>query len=146
MTEDQISEFREAFNLFDQDLDGKITLKELIIILRALRFNLSEEEIITNCKDYDPESNEQISFPLFLSIVAQHMSKETLDSEKELLEAFRIFDKDGSGFIPTIEFRHILTSLGEKLSNEEADAMIKDADPHNIGKIDYVDFIKIILS
>ena len=41
------------------------------------------------------------------------------DSEEELKEAFRVFDKDGNGFISAAELRHIMTNLGEKLTDEE---------------------------
>jgi len=41
------------------------------------------------------------------------------DSEEEILEAFKVFDKDGNGFISAAELRHIMTNLGEKLTDEE---------------------------
>ena len=34
------------------------------------------------------------------------------DSEEEILEAFKVFDKDGNGFISAAELRHIMTNLG----------------------------------
>ena len=40
------------------------------------------------------------------------------DSEEETLEAFKVFDKDGNGFISAAELRHIMTNLGEKLTDE----------------------------
>lgn len=42
-----------------------------------------------------------------------------LDSEEEIREAFRVFDKDGNGFISAAELRHVMTNLGEKLTDEE---------------------------
>merc|ERR1712225_237035 len=50
------------------------------------------------------------------------------DSEEELKEAFRVFDKDGNGFISAAELRHIMTNLGEKLTDEEIDEMLREAD------------------
>ena len=41
------------------------------------------------------------------------------DTEEELKEAFRVFDKDGNGFISAAELRHVMTNLGEKLTDEE---------------------------
>ena len=41
------------------------------------------------------------------------------DTEEELKEAFRVFDKDGNGYISAAELRHVMTNLGEKLTDEE---------------------------
>lgn len=50
------------------------------------------------------------------------------DSEEEIREAFRVFDRDGNGFISAAELRHVMTSIGEKLNEEEINAMITEAD------------------
>ncbi len=59
------------------------------------------------------------------------------DSEEELREAFRVFDKDGNGYISAAELRHVMTNLGEKLSDEEVDEMIKEADLDGDGMVNY---------
>jgi Ca2+-binding EF-hand superfamily protein len=48
------------------------------------------------------------------------------DSEEEIKEAFKVFDKDGNGFISAAELRHVMTNLGEKLTDEEVDEMIRE--------------------
>ena len=53
----------------------------------------------------------------------------------------RIFDPDGTGTIPTSEMRTVMTTLGEKLTPEEVNAMLKEADPENSGKIDYASYV-----
>ena len=62
--------------------------------------------------------------------------KET-DSEEEIKEAFRVFDKDGNGFISAAELRHVMTNLGEKLTDEEVDEMIREADIDGDGQVNY---------
>ena len=37
----------------------------------------------------------------------------------ELVEAFKVFDRDGNGFVSTVELRHVMTNLDEKLTDEE---------------------------
>lgn len=61
--------------------------------------------------------------------------KET-DTEQELINAFRVFDKDNSGTISTEELRNVLRSLGENLTDAELDEMIKLADKNGDGHID----------
>ena len=59
------------------------------------------------------------------------------DTEDELRDAFKVFDKDGSGDISAAELRHVMTNLGEKLSDEEVDDMIREADIDGDGMINY---------
>ena len=58
-------------------------------------------------------------------------------SEEEIREAFRVFDKDGNGFISAAELRHVMTNLGEKLTDEEVDEMIREADIDGDGQVNY---------
>lgn len=66
--------------------------------------------------------------------------------EVELKIAFQTFDKEGQGRIPTAELRRVVTSLGERLTEEEADQMVKQADPESSGYVDYNRFIKTLLA
>ncbi|KAL9107868.1 MAG: hypothetical protein Q9227_007286 [Pyrenula ochraceoflavens] len=74
------------------------------------------------------------------------MTRETrkTDTEDELRQAFAVFDKDGSGTISADELRHVLKSLGEKLTDEEIDEMMRTADKDNNGSIDYAEFVKLM--
>lgn len=65
------------------------------------------------------------------------------DSEEEIREAFKVFDKDGNGFISAAELRHVMTNLGEKLSDKEVDEMIREADVDGDGQINYEEFVKV---
>lgn len=67
-------------------------------------------------------------------------------AQEEILEAFKVFDKDGNGFISAAELRHIMTNLGEKLTDEEVDEMIREADIDGDGQINYEEFVKMMMS
>ena len=92
----------------------------------------------------DADGSGTIDFPEFLTMMARKM-KDT-DSEEEILEAFKVFDKDGNGFISAAELRHIMTNLGEKLTDEEVDEMIREADIDGDGQINYEEFVKMMMS
>ena len=92
----------------------------------------------------DSDGNGTIDFPEFLTMMARKM-KDT-DSEEEILEAFKVFDKDGNGFISAAELRHIMANLGEKLTDEEVDEMIREADIDGDGQINYEEFVKMMMS
>ena len=126
LTEEQIAEFKEAFSLFDKDGDGTITTKELGTVMRSLGQNPTEAELQDMINEVDADGNGTIDFPEFLSLMARKM-KDT-DTEEELVEAFKVFDRDGNGLISAAELRHVMTNLGEKLTDEEVDEMIREAD------------------
>ena len=65
------------------------------------------------------------------------------DSEEEIREAFKVFDKDGNGYISAAELRHVMTNLGEKLTDFEVDDMIREADVDGDGQINYEEFVKV---
>lgn len=47
-----------------------------------------------------------------------------------------MFDRDNNGFISAAELRHVMTSIGEKLTDDEVDEMIREADQDGDGRID----------
>jgi len=138
------SEYKEAFSLFDKNGDGSITSKELGTVMRSLGQNPTEAELQDMINEVDADSSGAIDFPEFLTMMARKM-KDT-DSEEEIREAFRVFDKDGNGFISAAELRHVMTNLGEKLSDVEVDEMIREADIDGDGQINYEEFVKMMIA
>lgn len=45
--------------------------------------------------------------------------------------------QDGNGYISAAELRHVMTNLGEKLTDEEVDEMIREADIDGDGQVNY---------
>ena len=144
LSEEKITEFRAAFELFDKDRDGAITTKELGTVMRGLGQNPTEEELKQMIREVDLDGNGTIDFKEFLCLMVKKM-KDT-DTDEELLEAFKVFDRDGNGFITSHELRNIMNSLGENLSPEEIEEMVKEADQENDGQIDYDEFVKMMMS
>merc|ERR1711935_956663 len=106
------------------------------------------EEQIAEFKEafslFDKDGDGTIDFPEFLTMMARKM-KDT-DSEEEIREAFRVFDKDGNGYISAAELRHVMTNLGEKLTDEEVDEMIREADIDGDGQVNYEEFVTMMTS
>ncbi|XP_012298760.2 calmodulin-like protein 3 [Aotus nancymaae] len=144
LTEEQITEFKEAFSLFDKDGDGCITTRELGTVMRSLGQNPTEAELQDMMSEIDQDSNGTVDFPEFLGMMARKM-RDT-DGEEQIREAFRVFDKDGNGFVSASELRHIMTRLGEKLSDEEVDEMIRAADTDGDGQVNYEEFVRMLVS
>lgn len=142
--EENYEEIKQIFTLFDRDGDGKVELTELGTVLRAAGRLPSEAEI----SDLKLSSNlkETFTFADLLSILSKLPPVDAKSLRAALLDAFRVFDQAGSGEIGTQELRHIMTSLGEKLSEEEAGEMVKLADPSGTGIIRYENFVDKLIS
>ncbi|KAM5359673.1 hypothetical protein ACJZ2D_014291 [Fusarium nematophilum] len=79
----------------------------------------------------------------FLVLMAK--KRKEVDNEQELLAAFKVFDRDGTGTISAEELRHVMNSIGEEFTQEEIDDMMKEADQNGDGTIDYKEFKQIML-
>uniref|UniRef100_A0A6B2E5I9 Putative calmodulin-like isoform x3 n=2 Tax=Phlebotominae TaxID=7198 RepID=A0A6B2E5I9_9DIPT len=142
LSEEQVAEFKEAFMLFDKDEDGTITMAELGVVMRSLGQRPTETELRDMVNEVDQDGNGTIEFNEFLQMMSKKMKG--ADGEDELREAFRVFDKNNDGLISSSELRHVMTNLGEKLSQEEVDDMIKEADMDGDGMVNYNEFVMIL--
>jgi calmodulin len=88
----ELNEYREIFSYFDRYHTGKIYLNELGLIVRSIGFHPSENRIKQFQKDYD---DNQIDFQQFLQILICLTNE--IEDEIDIIEAFRVFDKEGQG-------------------------------------------------
>lgn len=131
LSEETIKEFKEAFALFDKDGDGSITTEELGTVMRSLGQNPTEQSLRQMINEVDADGSGTIDFAEFLTLMARKMKAQ--DTKSEIIEAFKVFDQDNSGKISADELRSIMADLGEKLTDEEVNEMIKEADKDGDG-------------
>ena len=74
----------------------------------------------------------------------EKMGGDGCSEEEEMMTAFKVFDKDGSGTISHNEMKQVMKNLGEKLTDEEIDELIKEADKDNDGEVDYKEFVAMM--
>ncbi|KAG6791827.1 hypothetical protein POTOM_000961 [Populus tomentosa] len=137
LSDDQVSSMKEAFTLFDTDGDGKIAPSELGILMRSLGGNPTQAQL----KSIISQENltAPFDFPRFLDLMAKHMKAEPFD--RQLRDAFKVLDKDNTGFVAVADLRHILTSIGEKLELAEFDEWIREVDVGSDGRIRSMSFL-----
>ncbi|KAM7479595.1 hypothetical protein LguiA_027808 [Lonicera macranthoides] len=144
LTEEQISEFKESFKLFDQNGDGVISSNELGSVMKSLGQNPTEDEVQFMIKEVDADHSGTINFTEFLNLMAKKMKDAGV--VKEIKEAFKVFDIDKSGFISAAEIKQVMSNLGQKLSEKNVNRMIREADIDGDGQINYEEFAKMMFS
>jgi len=105
--------------------------------------NPTEAEVKKCCHQHKPE--ERISFEVFLPILQTVCKSRTSDTAEDFIEGLRHFDKDGNGYISSAELRHLLTTLGEKLTDEEVEQLLTGHEDSQ-GNINYEDFVRVVMS
>ncbi|KII60965.1 Calmodulin [Thelohanellus kitauei] len=132
-------ELKEAFNHNDHNGNGRITFTELDSALRCLGKMHTATELKDLVKDMGKSETDLFNMDDFRSL-CDNIRRDIFNSKNVVLDAFKTFDKNEDGFVSVAEIRHILTTMGEKLSDEEAKDFIKDADPEGNGRIQYAQF------
>ncbi|KAJ8392552.1 hypothetical protein AAFF_G00074300 [Aldrovandia affinis] len=118
---------------------ANITSKEqLCLVLQQAGRNPSQKIL----KKYWTQRTTKLNFDDFCEI----LRKEKPTEENELMKAFRKLDVNGHGYILHNELSKVLTSRGEKMSPEEVKEFLSLADPNRDGKLDYIEFCRILVS
>lgn len=147
--EEELEEYREAFNLFDKDGSGSISPDEFIKVLKNLGQKVTRDEAAKICADLDQDGSGSVEFEEFVSymkkIKIQQEAEEAQENiEDEVIRAFRTFDKNQDGTISLDEFRYILCKLGDehnRFTQDECDEIFKEADLDKDGQLDYKEFV-----
>merc|ERR1739840_34361 len=125
LTDEQKQEIKEAFDLFDTDGSGEIDSKELKVAMRALGFEPKKEEIQKMISDVDDDGSGTIGY-------------------EEILKAFRLFDDDETGKISFKNLKRVAKELGERMTDEELQEMIDEADRDGDGEVNEEEFLRIM--
>ncbi|KAL1627146.1 Calmodulin [Neofusicoccum ribis] len=140
LSPEEIEEYKAAFAVFDKNGDGDITAKELGEVMKSLGQNPTDEELQDMINELDVDHTGSIDFEEFLVMMAK--KPKHVDPEQEIREIFNVFDRDGSGTINSSELRHVMKAIGENLTDDEIDDLIKEADVDGNGTIDYDEFAR----
>jgi calmodulin len=137
---EQKENFKNAFSAFDDDRDGTIPTTLLGKLLRAVGCNPYPEEVADMIDDL---GGNPLDFKNFYYLLSSHAR--AAYPEEELVDAFRVFDRDGTGRLPVETIEKILKSLKQPFTDDQISELISQADVDEQASIDYREFVRVML-
>jgi len=119
LTKSQLSELKEAFILLDRDCDSKLSVEDLTIFLESIGSPFSDEQIREMIAELEPNP----TYIVLLTVIGERLGE--IDSERELVEAFRMFDEDNDGLVEHGELKRWMTEEGEGMAKEQFEYLIR---------------------
>lgn len=142
LSQEQLEELKEAFDLFDTNQSGDIDSREFKAALRALGFEVSNEDVRRMFEEIGKECLETITFNDFCTLMTGRMPDR--DSREEINKMFVLFDEDQTGKISFRNLKRIAQELNENITDSELQEMIDEADRDGDGLINFEEFYEIM--
>eukprot|EP00998_Keelungia_sp_KM082_P009614 NODE_5797_length_676_cov_56.606557_g5774_i0.p1 GENE.NODE_5797_length_676_cov_56.606557_g5774_i0~~NODE_5797_length_676_cov_56.606557_g5774_i0.p1 ORF type:complete len:186 (+),score=42.69 NODE_5797_length_676_cov_56.606557_g5774_i0:91-648(+) len=146
LTHEEISEFREVFNLFDANGDQLIDVTELGVAMRSLGQAPTDDEIEDMIREVDEDGSGAIDFQEFLALMSKQMNDSEI--EEQMRDAFRGFDGNDNGYVTAEELQQAVYEISrEKLSDAEIDDIVLECKPDanwQDNGISYEEFIEFM--
>ncbi|XP_023225933.1 myosin-2 essential light chain-like [Centruroides sculpturatus] len=136
-------DIEEIFLFFGDKEDGKIGTHQIGNAIRAMGFNPTATEIRYLCRNLS--HGQRIGKEEFLPILREADYFRIKETAEDFIEGLKFFDPNGTGKIHSIMLRHILTKVGEALTDDEVDILLVDQ-VDSSGYVDYEHFIRMIMS
>ncbi|XP_017843159.1 calcium-binding protein E63-1 isoform X2 [Drosophila busckii] len=161
----QVRDLRTAFDLLDRNRDGRVTANELQFMLKNLGINVRDEIIHDLIREASHSESGLINEAEFLQWVGRIQAlrdeqqqqqpdenasnskvvDEADDVTEDLIAAFRVFDRDGNGFITRDELQTAMEMIGEPLNEQQLEQLLVIADLDQDGRINYEEFTRLLL-
>ncbi len=135
-------QFRVKFQKADKNKDGLISYQELMALMRQCGYDCTETELQDYVNDVNINENGEIDVEDFLSIIAK--CQEENDTESEIYEVFKIFDKNNTKLITPKNVLAVFSKIDESIKEEEILQMFKECDIDQDGYLNYDEFKRMI--
>ncbi|CAH0721842.1 unnamed protein product, partial [Brenthis ino] len=146
LDQNQLQMLKKAFDTFDREKKGVIGTDMIGTILEMLGHELDDDTLTEIIQEYDQNATGELEFRSFCSLASRFLTEE-VDAEAmlaELREAFRLYDREGNGYITTDVLKEIFKELDNTLSADELEAMITEIDADGSGTVDFDEFLAVM--
>merc|ERR1712178_533604 len=140
--EEQVMEIKDAFDLFDKDRSGEITVGEMLEAMRSLGYDVDGGEAAEHVKKFDRVGSGALEFNEFYELLTARFSENT--SKDELQRVFKLFDTDGTGNISVQNMRAIADQVGDQVTDDELGGIVLKNYMDNDGQLSFEDFYAVL--
>ncbi|KAG4080700.1 hypothetical protein HA402_013230 [Bradysia odoriphaga] len=143
--EQKVAIMRKAFQMFDTTKCGFIETSKIATILNTMGQLFDDNELQALIAENDVDSSGKVNFDGFSNIAGHFLEEEDAEAmQQELKEAFRLYDREGNGYITTSTLKEILAALDDKLNNADLDGIIAEIDTDGSGTVDFDEFMEMM--
>merc|ERR1712037_928518 len=145
---DEIKCLKVCFDPFDTKKQDFLSADDLGEIMRAMGFRPTEEELKDLLKEIDEDGSGEIEIGEFCQLCATFLVEDPdMETMKgELKDAFRIYDKEGLGYITTDTLRGLISELLAPLTDEELEGILEELDEDGSGSMDFDEFCEMMMT
>merc|ERR1711970_116973 len=145
---DEIKCLKVCFDLFDTKKQEFLSADDLGEIMRAMGFRPTEEELKDLLAEIDEDGSGEIEFGEFYQLCATFLVEDPPleEMKKELKDAFKLYDREGQGFITNDTLREIITELLAPLTDEEVEGILEELDEDGSGSMDFDEFCEMMMT
>merc|ERR1711994_1148508 len=137
---DQVDSLKKGFDGFDKE-GGTINQTTMMMILKSMGVDVNKTDMDNYAADVDEEAAGKFNFTMFCQVAAKFM----IEDDEEQMEAFRIYDKEGQGFITNDVLKEILREIDSSLTEEDLDGIIEEVDEDGSGTMDFDEFQEMMM-
>merc|ERR1711990_1081119 len=143
---EQVDSLKKGFEGFDKEGAGTITQTTMQMILKSMGVECKKDDMDGYAGEVDEEATGKFTFLQFCQVSAKFMIEDDEEQMKEeLKEAFRIYDKEGQGFITNDVLKDILREIDNTLTEDDLDHIIEEVDEDGSGTMDFDEFQEMMM-
>lgn len=146
LDKEQIDALKKGFEGFDKEGTGTISETNMMMILKSMDIKADKAELENYAAEVDEEGTGKFDLTQFATVASKFMSEDDEEQmREELKEAFRIYDKEGQGYITNDVLSEILREIDPTLTEDDLLNIIEEVDEDGSGTMDFDEFQEMMM-